>query len=333
MPSEREQHPHLTIKKAGHFEIGSLMNSTPTAKYTNQQIAIVGLVLTSLFWAGNAIIARLSVGDIGPISLSFWRWCLPCIYLSPFIVLAWKKHWEVIKTHRLQIVTLSILSISTYNTILYQAAQYTTSINITLVSCALPIGILLFTYLLLKDTPTKKQIIGGVISLIGVLTILSSGDIDRLLNIRFNQGDLLMLFAVCCWSLYSVLLKKWPLEIPAFDMFCLFISIGTPMIAPFYFWETCISGSFDLSMTNITLLAYLAVFPSVLAYIFWNNGVKHIGPGKASLFSYLIPVFTSILAITFLQEALHPFHLIGGLLTFIGLYLSSGGIKTRTNHY
>ncbi len=304
------------------------MTSIPDTKFSNQQLAIAGLVLTSLFWAGNAIIARLTVGDIGPVSLSFWRWCLPCIYLAPFILLAWKKHWQIVKEHYLQVITLAILSISTYNTILYQAAQHTTSINITLVSCALPIGTLLFTYLLLKDAPVRKQIIGGLISLLGVLTILSRGDLDRLLNIRFNQGDLLMLVAVSCWSLYSVLLKKWPLDIPAFDMFCLFISIGTPVIAPFYFWEISVSGSFELSMANITLLAYLAVFPSVLAYIFWNNGVKHIGPGKASLFSYLIPVFTSVLAITFLQEELYLFHLIGGLLTFIGLYLSSVG-KTK----
>jgi drug/metabolite transporter (DMT)-like permease len=111
-------------------------------------------------------------------------------------------------------------------------------------------------------------------------------------------------------------------------MFCLFISIGTPMIAPLYFWEISTSGTFDLSMANISLLAYLAVFPSVLAYIFWNNGVKHLGPGKAALFSYLIPVFTSILAILFLQEQLFPFHLLGGLLAFVGLYLASARKST-----
>jgi drug/metabolite transporter (DMT)-like permease len=288
-----------------------------------QQLAIIGLILTSVFWAGNAIVARLSVGDIGPFSLSFWRWCLPCLYLSPLIFRAWKRHGLLLRQNWLQLILLSMLSISLYNTILYLAAMHTTSINITLVTCGLPIGTLIFAFLLLNERPGKKQLLGGTISLIGVLIILSSGSLDRLLSIAFNRGDLLMLVAVASWSLYSVLLKKWPLKIPAFDMLCLLMSLGMPLIAPFYLWELANSGAFELSTGNIGLLAYVAVFPSVLAYLLWNNGIHRIGPGKASVFSYLIPVFTAAMAITFLQEQLHGYHLVGGVLAFVGIYLSS----------
>lgn len=308
----------------------SLPSAAPhNSDIRSRQLAVIGLALTSLFWAGNAIIARLSVGDISPISLSFWRWFLPCLYLSPFIYRAWKRHWHTIQHNFIRILALAVLSISTYNSVLYLAAQHTSSINITLVSSGLPVGTLLFAYFLLGDRPDARQVAGGIISLLGVMTILSNGSFNRLMQVEFNKGDMLMLIAVSCWSIYSVLLKKWPLNIPGFDLFCIFISLGVPFIAPFYLWDLTSAGLFELSTENLAMLGYIAVFPSVFAYILWNNGVKHIGPGKASIFSYLIPVFTSILAITFLQEQLFSYHLIGGALAFAGLYLSSANAASK----
>lgn len=297
---------------------------TPSSPDRNQYcLALLGLTLTALFWAGNALVARHIVGVIPPLSLSFWRWFIPTLLLLPFTVKFIKLYWSVITQNWKRVLVLALLSISSYNTILYMAAQTTTAINITLVSTSLPVGTLLFSMLVLKTAPLKVQIIGAATSLSGALIILSRGDWSVFSAMKFHQGDLLMLGAVLCWSLYSVLIKHWRIDIPAFPLLCVLISLGTPFIAPLYLVEWYSVGGFSLTPENLMVLIYIGIFPSLLAYLFWNYGIRIVGPATASIFSYLIPVFTTVLSVPLLGESPTLYHLAGGALTLTGLILAT----------
>lgn len=286
-------------------------------------MALVGLTLTSLFWAGNALTARYISADLSPLALSFWRWCLPSLYMLPFCLLYVRRYRREIIQHRWQILCLAALGIGTYNSLLYTAASYTTAINITLVSSTLPFGTLLCSLWLLKSRPAKREISGALLSCAGALTILSHGEFTRLLNLHFNSGDLIMFAAMLWWSLYSVLYKKWAIPIPAMALLLILIPLGTLFILPLFFVQNNFSLAIEVNSKVFWALAYVATLPSVLAYWLWNKGVDVVGPGIASIFSYLIPVFTAMLSIPLLGENLHIYHGIGALLALAGLWLAS----------
>lgn len=285
--------------------------------------AYIGLLVAILSWAGNATVARGSVGSITPFALAFWRWFLALLLLSPFVMRQVVQCRSTIFSHWKQLLPLSLFSVSAYNTFLYLAAQHTTAINITLISSAVPAVILFFAWALLGNPVTKLSLAGISISFFGVLYIISKGEISVLLNLSLNRGDLLMVCGVAAWALYSVLLRKFKVDLPPLCFLWVQIAIGTPFILPFYLWEVWDIPHFAFSGGNIAVLAYVAILPSLVAYRGWNHGVHTVGPAKASMFIYLLPVFTAILAVIFLSEQLHGFHLTGGLLVISGLVLAN----------
>lgn len=299
---------------------------TPTPEHTDSDgkgAAIAGLVLAAAFWAGNALVARATADTIPPVALAFWRWLTPMIYLMPLTWQVWRRYRPVIRAHWGRIAGLSLFSITTYNTLLYLAAQYTTAVNITLVSASMPLITVALSALLLGSLPTKFQGAGALLAVTGVVTILTRSDWQVLRGLSFNPGDLIMLASIVSWSIYSVLLKRWPVPIPAFPLLCLLITFGTPFIAPFYLWELSMKGGFELTTTTLSALAYVGVLPSVAAYFLWNRGVERIGPANAALFFYLIPVFAALIAVPVLGESIRGYHLAGAGLILLGLFLAS----------
>ncbi|MCG8611615.1 MAG: DMT family transporter [Pseudomonadales bacterium] len=301
------------------------MSAFPSANSSQSTaLALTGLILTSFFWAGNAIAAKLSSHLIDPVSLAFWRWAIPFTLFLPLTLRYLIRYQVEIKRQLWHLVILSFLSITCYNSLLYSAAHFTTAINITLVNTALPVGTILFSMMLLPWRPSATEITGAGISLLGTLIILSGGALSALFALKFNPGDLIMGAAVACWSLYSVLLKKWQPELPPFALFCVQVSIGLFLLLPFFLFSNTTSSKIpDLSGDIIWILAYVGIFPSAAAYILWNFGIRQVGPGIASIFSYLIPVFTALLANMVLNETLYWHHIFGGIATLAGLVLSS----------
>lgn len=284
---------------------------------------MAGLVVCTLAWAGNALIARASAGLLPPVSLSFWRWTTAMLLLLPFTARGVWRHRQVLLDHRWQVVALSALSISTYNTLLYLAAQSTTAINITLVNTGLPVAAFIWTLMILHELPTRATVLGAMLSFCGLLVILTSGQPQRLLELEFNPGDLIMIIAVLVWGLYSVLLRRWVLPVSGLTQLSAMLLCGVPLLLPFYIWEFTQVGAMPLSLHTAGAIAYTAIVASLVAYLAWNNGVKVLGPATASLFSYLMPVFTALLGVLLLGEVLRWYHVLGGTLTFLGLLLAT----------
>lgn len=286
---------------------------------------MAGLVVCTLAWAGNALVARASAGLLPPVSLSFWRWTTALFLILPFTLQGLWRHRAILLSRWRQLAVLAALSITSYNTLLYLAAQSTTAINITLVNTGLPVAAFLWSVLLLRQWPTRATVLGTMLSFIGLVVILSTGQPSRLLALEFNPGDLIMVVAVLTWGLYSVLLRLWPIPVPGLVQLTAMLICGVPLLLPFYLWEYSVAGGMAMTAQAVGAVAYTAVIASLVAYTAWNNGVKVLGPATASLFSYLMPVFAALLSVLLLGEHLQWFHLLGGLLTFAGLLLATRG--------
>jgi drug/metabolite transporter (DMT)-like permease len=284
-------------------------------------LAYLGLTLSALFWAGNAVVARGTAGVIAPFALSFWRWVIALAILLPFALPHLRREWRVLLVHWPQLVLLAALSVGGYNTLLYLAAQTTTAVNITLVGSTMPVAIALMAGLLLGQRLRLVQWSGIGIALVGMVVIVVGAGSGAAVDI--NPGDLIMVIAVLIWGLYSVLLRWRPLPVHPLTLLLLLIVLGLPVILPFYLWELAVHGGAPVTAGTIPVFLYVGVFPSVLAYLFWNHGVAVAGPSQAGMFIYLIPLFTALIAGSFLGERLYAHHAVGAVLILIGLYLST----------
>lgn len=285
--------------------------------------AVIGLLITALAWAGNALIARGTAGMLPPISLSFWRWTLALLLLLPFTLTGLWRYRRPLLKNWIHVAVLAALSISSYNTLLYQAAQSTGAINLTLVGTGLPVAAFFWSVLLLRQWPARATLCGALLGLCGLILILAGGQPARLLGLQFNDGDLIMLVAVFSWGLYSVLLQRWVMPVPGLVLMAAMLLCGVPLLIPFFLWELVHVGSMPVTWQAAGAVSYTAVFASLVAYVAWNNGVKVLGPATASLFSYLVPAFTALLGVLLLGEQLHWYHLAGGALTFTGLIVAT----------
>ncbi|WP_166368504.1 DMT family transporter [Psychromonas sp. SA13A] len=289
---------------------------------TNNRIlwmAFLGLLMTNLFWAINAILARSYMPEVAPIAMNLFRWFGVFILLTPFCLPRVIKNWAMIRPHLSALTGLAILSIVFYNSLLYLAANFTTVVNITLINTLIPIATLLMAWRVLGNRPRLMQFLGMVISILGVLLILTKGQLLHLLSLKFSQGDLLMIAAVVVWALFTVLLKKLSLKLSSINVLYLLIMLGLPFLIVAYAIEAVFFKFYLPSFEHISLFAYLWVFPSILAYIFWTNGVLRLGAESASLSITLMPLFGAVLAIVFLDESIFWFHIAGGVCSLLGM--------------
>jgi drug/metabolite transporter (DMT)-like permease len=285
-------------------------------------LAFFGLVFTNLFWAINATLARGYVDQVAPIAMNFFRWLGAFVVLTPFALRGTIKNWPLIRANLLPFLGLAILSISLYNSLLYLSANFTTAVNITLINTLIPVMTLLIAWRVLGNRPRLTQLIGVSVSLCGVLLILTQGQLLRLLTLSVSLGDLLMLAAVISWSLFTVLLKKMSLQLSPIIVLYVLIMMGLPLLLFAYGIEALFFRFYLPSFSHLGLLAYLWVFPSLFAYIFWTYGVRHIGAEGASLSINLMPIFGAILAITFLGESIYWFHIVGAICSLLGMLLA-----------
>lgn len=292
-------------------------------------LAYVGLVLTPLFWAGNAVVARGTVDAIPPLSMAFWRWVIALAILLPFGLPGISRHRQIIRQRLGSMLALATFSVGAFNSLLYLAANTTTATNIALINATIPIFVALMSWLLLGDRTRPIQALGIALAVTGIVTVVARGDLAVLTGLQAQPGDLIMVAAVFSWGLFSVLLRRQAVPLPALTFLTTQILLGVLVILPFYLTDLlAFSGGFELSGATLAPLLYFAIFPGILAYAFWNHGVHAIGPSRAAIFMYLTPVFASILAGIFLGETLGRFHVIGGLLILSGLILATRAGRT-----
>ena len=281
------------------------------------------LTLTALFWAGNFVIGRAMKSSIPPISLAFWRWALALAILLPFSITHLRAEWPVLKQNWRWLTLFGVLGVACFNTFVYIGLHSTTATNALIINSVIPILIVLLSRLLAATPVSGRQAFGIALSLSGVLTIICRADLDVILTLKINSGDAWILLAVLSWSFYTFLLRHRPAELHPLSFLSSIIVIGLIPLSVLYVWETGQGERFALNPANITSILYVALFPSVLAFIFWNQSVKTVGPNKAGLFLYLMPVFGTILSIIFLGETFHLFQLAGIGLIFSGIWLTT----------
>ena len=178
--------------------------------------------------------------------------------------------------------------------------------------------------MLLGERTRPVQGVGIAVALTGVLVVIGQGSLQRLLSLSFSPGDLVMVAAVASWGVFSVLLRRLSIPLSSLTFLTIQIALGTVLITPVYLVDVfLVSGGFTLSASTLPPLLYVAIFPGILAYAFWNHGVFAVGPARAAIFMYLVPVFASMLAWLFLGERLGWYHLAGGALILSGLYLTT----------
>lgn len=281
------------------------------------------MLLPPLFWGGNAVAGRMAAGLVPPLSLAFWRWLFAFLLLLPVGLPRLLPQMATARRHWKLLCLLSVSSVTAYNSFLYVALTSTSAVNATLVSAAIPVGIVALSWAWFREGVAPRQAGGIVLSLIGVLLVIAHGDLAALATLSLHGGDLWALAAVASWSLFSVVLKRYPTGLDSLSLLTVQVGLGTLFILPFYLAELLSGHGFTVTETSAGLIAYVAVFPSLVAYGLWNVGVARLGASTAGLYVNLIPVFTALLAIPMLGEGFHWFHGVGMGLIFVGIWLAT----------
>jgi drug/metabolite transporter (DMT)-like permease len=290
----------------------------------NLVLAIVLLIASSFFWSGNFFSGKIAfLSDLSPFKLSFFRWILALLILLPFTYAQIIKDLEYYKKNILLMTVISILGVTIFNSFTYISLRTTMVINSTLMASVAPVMMIGFSWLIFRTKTTTLQFTGIILSLLGAFAIVLKGNLNNLYNLYFTAGDLWMLAAVVSWCLYSVLLKKIDSKTSQLANLEVMIIIGVIFIIPFYIMESFNSTYLPSTGLDLAIIGYVAVFASIVAFFSWNKGVSIIGPNRASLFLHLIPVFSAIWAISFLNEKFAFFHVIGVLFILSGIILSN----------
>lgn len=288
------------------------------------------LVLAASFWGGNFNVARAFNMEIPPMGLSFWRWAVAGLILLPFVWRPMRQQWPAFKQYFPLVLALGILGVSGFNTLVYLGLQTTTATNGVLMQSVNPIFIIALSSLLLNEFATQRQWLGILVSLVGVLVILIQGQLSHLLKLDFHTGDLIILLAVLDWALYTVLLRKLPNELKGLPILGYTIVIGVLGILPLYLYEIIMTTrSMPFNWISISSVLYVAIFPSVLSYLFWNHGTQRIGANRAGQFAHVVPISGILIAVLVLGEQFHLYHLLGISLVAAGILLANYRQKTR----
>ena len=293
----------------------------------NKQNLKAYFLLTSVvfLWSGNIIFGRFLHDLIPPFGISFWRWLIAVLIIS---VLQWKKLYnflKILKRHFYQLFVLSFFGIIISSSLQYVGLVYTSATNAGIIVALMPIAIAISTELILKEKTSRLERLGMFISILGALVLIFRGNFHNFRQLNFNIGDVILLIAALAWGVYTALLKKFNLPCSNWELIQ-----GTSLIAVIILalillvqGKNTIIPTFTLhGPMSIIALFYIGIGTSLFAYGGWNIGVTLIGANKAGIFLYLVPLFSALLAVLFLHEHLHLYHLVGAVIIFMGIYLT-----------
>ncbi len=286
------------------------------------------LILTTLFWSGNFIVGKAaSIYQIPPFSLNFYRWLFAFLILLPFTfkeILANKKY---ILDNIVFFTILGITSITIFNSIVYYSLYYTQVISGVLMISTIPVWIMFIASILNIEKTNFFQIIGVILSLTGVLFIITKADIELIKSLNFNKGDLSMVVAMFSWATYSALLRKKTYEISQIALLEVIIICGLLFLIPVYFIEMSLGNSITIGKPFILTLTYVVLFPGILAFLFWIKGIAIIGPNRAGVFLHLMPIFGALMAMIIFGEKFMFYHFLGAIFIIAGITLSNRNKK------
>ena len=293
---------------------------------SKNNVAYILLIFATLFWSGNFIVGKAaSLFEIPPFTLNFYRWLCAWLILAPFTLKEiFQKRNYILKNIKL-IIILGITSITIFNSIVYYSLNFTQVISGVLMISTIPVMIIFFSWIFKIEKTNWHQISGIFFSLFGVFIIITKADIEILMNLNFNKGDLWMVVAMFSWAIYSALLRKKKFELSHIAFLQTIITTGLLFLLPAYIMEIILGNKLNIHVPFMLTLGYVVLFPGLASFFFWIKGISIIGSNRAGIFLHLMPIFSALMAIAIFKEKFMLFHLIGAILIVTGIVLSAKG--------
>ncbi|UNK30614.1 DMT family transporter [Serratia plymuthica] len=275
-------------------------------------------LLAVLIWSVNAVVSKLSATAIDPAAISFYRWLLALIVLTPFVLPGVIRNWRELRANGWKLLILGLLGMVLYQSLAYYAAHSVSALFMGIIVSLIPLLTILISIVLLRIAPTVGVAIGSVLSFGGLIWLVSAGHPGELLQHGIGKGELMMFAAAASYALYGVLTKRWMIALPNWQALYVQILFGVVLLLPNFL----MAQDVGLNSQNIPLVLFAGIPASIIAPFLWIQGVMRLGANTASIFMNLSPVFTAVIAVLFLHEQLHSYHLIGGGVTLLGVILS-----------
>ena len=290
----------------------------------NNKLAYFILILTTIFWSGNFIVGKAaSMFQIPPFSLNFYRWFFAGLILLPFTYKEIIKNKKYILDNLGFFIILGITSITIFNSIVYYSLYYTQVISGILMISTIPVWIIFISSILNIEKTNIFQILGVILSLIGVIFIITKADLDLIKNLDFNKGDLSMVVAMFSWAIYSALLKSKKYEISQVSLLEVVIICGLIFLIPIYFIEMNMGNQIILGKPFYLILTYVVIFPGLAAFFFWIKGISIIGANRAGIFLHLMPIMGAVMAMLIFDEKFMYYHFLGAIFIIAGITISN----------
>jgi len=282
------------------------------------------LILTTIFWSGNFIVGKAaSMYQIPPFSLNFYRWFFAGLILLPFTYKEIINNKKYILDNLGFFIILGITSITIFNSIVYYSLYYTQVISGILMISTIPVWIIFISSILRIEKTNIFQILGVILSLTGVIFIITKADLNLIKNLDFNKGDLSMVVAMFSWAIYSALLKKRTYQVSQIALLEVIIICGLVFLIPVYLIEMSLGYKIVLEIPFILTLTYVVLFPGIIAFLFWIKGIALIGANRAGVFLHLMPIFGAIMALVIFKEKFMLYHFLGAVFIIVGIILSN----------
>jgi drug/metabolite transporter (DMT)-like permease len=293
--------------------------------------AYIILVFMPLFFSSNLVLGRAALDFVEPWTQAFFRWGLACLIMVPFAWAGISRNRTALLGEWRLIVLLGFFGMVICGGFVYMSLQYTTATNATLIYTNSPVFVLILEVLFRGQTVRLRQVAGIILSFIGVAVIVMHGELDRLMRLDLNWGDLGIAVAAFSWAVYSVLLRRPSLQgLPTMPLFTVIAAAGAVLLIPFMVWETLSVAPLPTEGAAWANLVGLAIFSSVLPFSAYQYGVKVVGPSITSVFLYLLPAYGVVMAILFLGEEFHAYHAVGFVLVSLGVIMATAQFGRRT---
>jgi len=293
-------------------------------KQQSNFLAYIFLFLTVTFWAGNFVVGKFaSLYEVPPFSLNFYRWFFAWLILAPFTLpeIIKKKNY-IINNYKLFIV-LGVTSITIFNSIVYYSLNFTQVISGVLMISTIPVMIMFFSSIFKIEKTNIFQIIGVILSFLGVIIIITKANFEILKNLNFNKGDITMVIAMLSWALYSTLLKRQKYEISQLSLLQVVMSFGLVFLIPVYFIEYQLGFRITLDKPFYLILSYVVLLPGLASFILWIKGISMIGANRSGVFLHLMPILSAIMAMIIFNEKFMFYHMLGACFIITGILLSN----------
>jgi drug/metabolite transporter (DMT)-like permease len=289
----------------------------------SHSLGFVHALLAVVIWSGNFVIASSFVDDLPPVTLAALRWGTATVCFVPFVLGRMRREWPAIRENMLPLCAAAFTGVTVFNTLIYHSARTTDTVNLALLASTTPVFVVLLSRLFLGERISAFRAVGLAVAICGMVAIATRGDIEVLRELRFRSGDLTMLLAGLLWAVYSILIRRRSPSVSQLSYLGVTFLIGVIPLIPAAIIEQQFRPAWELTPGIIGAALYTGLGASLAAFFLWNSAVSLIGPGTASLFQYLTPVFSGITAYLLLGQPVTIWHGVGFVLIFTGVVLAT----------